>query len=187
MGSGGFAVVAVDVFDHIKAGDTAISSGDAAAADSAFSTAIRMDPTNKLAYTKRASARMRLGLLAGALHDLTSALDIEPASIAVRLLRGDVYLRLCSFDDAAADFQAVLTVKADHDAALQGQEKVTTGKGHLQTAQVRPWPAAKLLASCNCSSVAIPRPLKGSATTLTGGLFPRTVSRHLLCEHVELV
>lgn len=78
-----------------------------------------------------------MGQLGGAVSDLTSALDIEPKSIATRLERADLFVRLCSFESADGDFQAVLTAKSDHDGALQGSERVTAGRAHLETAQVR--------------------------------------------------
>lgn len=103
---------------------------------SAFSNAIAADPKSKIAYTKRAATNSGLGHLQAASRDYTTALDIEPTSISTRIQRGQLYLRMCKFDDAEKDFDTVLQAKPEHDGAKQGKEKVTTGRGHLQTAEV---------------------------------------------------
>lgn len=131
-----FAVSGSDAFFHIKEGDGFIRAGDVSAAEASFSAAIRLDQSNKIAYTKRANARSKMGQLGAAVSDLTAALDIEPNSISTRLERAELYLRLCSFQSAENDYNAVLESKADHDGALQGSEKVTAGRAHLETAQV---------------------------------------------------
>lgn len=145
-------MLASDDFFHIKEGDAFFRTGDISAAEASFSAAIRLDRGNKIAYTKRATARRRMGQLGGAVADLTSALDIEPKSLATRLERAELFLRLCSFDSADSDFQAVLSTKSDHDGALQGSERVIAGRAHLETAQVPVLP-------CLCAQK---RPLKVS-------------------------
>eukprot|EP00892_Ulva_mutabilis_P009894 jgi/Ulvmu1/7277/UM035_0065.1 len=131
-----FRVSGSDAFSHIKDGDSFVSSGDVSAAEAAFSAAIRLDQGNKIAYTKRATARSRMGQLGGAVADLTAALAIEPKSIATRLERAELYLRLCSFDSADSDYKAILDSKTDHDGALHGTERVMAGRAHLETAEM---------------------------------------------------
>ena len=103
---------------------------------SAYSRAITADPSSKVAYTKRATVSTSLGNLNAATRDYSSALDIEPSSVSTRIHRAQLYLRMCKFDDAEKDYNFVLETKPEHDGAQQGKEKVTTGRGHLQTAEV---------------------------------------------------
>lgn len=128
---------ALDVFEMLKGGDALLQQGDMQGAMSAYSNAIAADPKSKVAYTKRATASTGLGHLHAAARDYSSALDIEPTSVSARLHRAQLYLRMCKFDDAEQDFNTVLEAKPEHDGAKDGKEKVTSGRGHLQTAQVR--------------------------------------------------
>ena len=127
---------ALDVFEMLKGGDLLLQQGDMHGAISAYSNAITADPKSKVAYTKRATASTGMGNLHAAARDYSAALDIEPTSVSARMHRAQLYLRMCKFDDAEKDFNVVLEAKPEHDAAKQGQEKVTTGRGHLQTAEV---------------------------------------------------
>jgi tetratricopeptide (TPR) repeat protein len=145
MNTAGYAY-ALDAFEMLKDGDTLLQRGDLHGAVSAYSNAIAADPRSKVAYTKRASASTGLGHLSAAVRDYSSALDIEPTAVSARLLRAQLYLRMCKFDDAEQDFGVILEAKPDHDGAKQGKEKVTTGRGHLQTAQV--WNTI----TCACSA-----------------------------------
>lgn len=128
---------ALDVFEMLKGGDTLLQQGDMQGALSAYSNAISADPKSKVAYTKRATAYTGLGHLHAAARDYSSALDLEPSSMSARIHRAQLYLRMCKFEDAEKDFNTVLETKPEHDGALQGKEKLTTGRGHLQTAEVR--------------------------------------------------
>jgi tetratricopeptide (TPR) repeat protein len=130
------AGAALDFFELLKAGDNLLRDGDVQGAVSVYGNAIAADPKSKVAYTKRAAAAAALGHLNAAVRDYSTALELE-SSTTTKLHRGQLHLRICNFNDAEADFDAVLAAKPGHDGALQGKEKVAAGRSHLSTAEVR--------------------------------------------------
>jgi Tfp pilus assembly protein PilF len=63
-----------------------------------------------------------LGDNAGAVEQFSHALEINPRYLEARVNRGIALRRLQRFDEARADFHAVLDQQADHQAAREQLE-----------------------------------------------------------------
>lgn len=76
--------------DLLQQGDTAVASGDMAAAVEAFSIAVSLKPDTMVAYLKRGEAYYRRAELESALRDLRLAAQLDGTATRPRELLGDV-------------------------------------------------------------------------------------------------
>ena len=91
-------------------GDSALASGDTAAAVVAFSSAIGVKPDAMLGYLKRGEAHRRGRNLELAALDLERATTLDPAAPRAFELRGDVEGLLGRHDSAAVQYGASVTL-----------------------------------------------------------------------------
>lgn len=82
-----------------------------------------------------ANALLAKGDMTGALDQFDAAIKRDPTNYLTIFKRGATYLSLGKSDKASADFDAVLALKPDWEAALVQRAKLKAGKGDWKAAQ----------------------------------------------------
>uniref|UniRef100_A0A383VTQ7 J domain-containing protein n=1 Tax=Tetradesmus obliquus TaxID=3088 RepID=A0A383VTQ7_TETOB len=103
----------------LQAGDAAYGNGDFSTAIRHYSTALDLDATAPLFYTKRAAAYMSLKKYAQALKDLDRAVDVDDTFMQGYLHRGKLHRQVCSLASAKSDFEKVMQLKPNHSQAAK--------------------------------------------------------------------
>jgi Tfp pilus assembly protein PilF len=116
---------------QISAGLTAMHNGDVDAARTAFSKAIKLDPTSAVAHYDLGVLVLQYDANPQAAIDLfTTTLALDPKFTNAQYNRALAYKSLTKFDDAITDLRAVLAVKPDDANVMKklGELLVQTGK-----------------------------------------------------------
>ena len=108
-------------------GDECLQKMDFDGAISTFTAAIRLDPRNAEAYSKRALAFDKTYKRDEAIADLSEAIRLDPKDAKKYKARGDAYKNWREADDAIADYTAAICLDPKLAAAYYGR-----GSGFLQ-------------------------------------------------------
>jgi tetratricopeptide (TPR) repeat protein len=103
---------------YIQAGMGQAESDAPSNAVLAFSEAIRLEPTNSLAYSSRAGARLELEDITGALGDYDKSIELSPSNSTAISGRGMCRFGLKDFRGAEADFTSALNLESNNTSDL---------------------------------------------------------------------
>ena len=98
---------------YIDRGNQKEQSGDLAGAISEFTTAIEIDPTNALAWSRRGNAFAALRQTDRALADCSKAVELNPNWAIGWYNRGNIDSALGQHDKAIADFSKAIELEPD--------------------------------------------------------------------------
>ncbi|MCY7275028.1 MAG: DUF3352 domain-containing protein [Phormidesmis sp. CAN_BIN44] len=98
-----------------------------------FTSAIRLDPNNADAYSKRAEARLYEDV-AGAIGDYTKVLQLEPKDTDALSQRSLARERLLDYDGARQDLDQAIQLKPDDSDFYARRSKIRTVQGDYQSA-----------------------------------------------------
>jgi tetratricopeptide (TPR) repeat protein len=125
-------------------GQSAAKAGDWQTAADAFSEAIRLDPTNALAYHKRGVVYLHQGEQDRALADLSEAIRLDPNDALALHNRGVAYVRKEDYDRALTDFGEAIRLNPSYAKAYLARSKVYRKKGDDAQAKADQQKAAEL-------------------------------------------
>jgi tetratricopeptide (TPR) repeat protein len=103
--------------DLIKQGDAALANAEYSKAVRMYTSAIDIDSTSAMIYTKRAAAHISMRQNSQALRDLNNALEVDPKYVQGYLNRGKLLRKTCRVDEAEQDFQKVLEMRPGQKTA----------------------------------------------------------------------
>jgi tetratricopeptide (TPR) repeat protein len=103
---------------YIQVGMGQGESGAPSNAMLAFSEAIRLEPTNSIAYSSRAGTRLELEDITGALGDYDKSIELSPSNSTAISGRGMCRFGLKDFRGAEADFTRALNLESNDASAL---------------------------------------------------------------------
>lgn len=98
------------------------SAGDPELACKDCDEAIKLTPTDQVAYVRRAQFNKELGHTVDAQQDLEQALKLDPNCSDAYLARGTSYLELHEYEKASDDFNKVTKLNPDSDVAKEKLE-----------------------------------------------------------------
>lgn len=98
-----------------------------------FTSAIRLDPNNADAYSKRAEARLGEDV-AGSIGDYTKVLQLEPKDTDALSQRSLARERLLNYDGARQDLDQAIQLKPDDSDFYARRSKIRTVQGDYQSA-----------------------------------------------------
>ncbi len=98
-----------------------------------FTSAIRLDPNNADAYSKRAEVRLYEDV-AGAIDDYTKVLQLEPKDTEALSQRSLARERLLDYDGARQDLDQAIQLKSDDSSFYARRSKIRTTQGDYQGA-----------------------------------------------------
>ncbi len=104
--------------DYFDIGLQAADEGDYETAIRYYSQCLELNPKSQPAYTHRGWAKYMRGNYAEAIEDLTKAIQINGSKWGYNQ-RGQAFLRLNKFEEAANDFQKALTLDPDYRTAKE--------------------------------------------------------------------
>ncbi|DBA82696.1 TPA: hypothetical protein ACH3X1_006934 [Trebouxia sp. C0004] len=146
--------------DVLKAGDSAISTGQYTSAVGLYSNAIRQDNASAVLFLKRAAAYVNLAQLGLALKDMGTAIELDSKHLQGYLHRGRLLRSTCDFAAAENDFERILELKATHKGAAkemgllqqgrQALEQAVANKGTVAASKTRAALAAVFDVAPNC-------------------------------------
>lgn len=125
--------------NSLKEANTLLARGDWERAIASYDDAIRLDPTQPMAFGSRAFAHWSRGNAAAAVRDYGEALRLQPGNIAYRLNRAVGYNRLGEYERAIADLNEVIRAEPANFDALSSRCWAHALYDHLKEA----------LADCN--------------------------------------
>ena len=105
----------------INRANTEAHAGDYDRAITTFSEAIRLDPTNALAFRSQGDAYVNKGDPDQAIADFNEAIRLDPKDTNVLGKRGLAYLRTSDLDRAIADFNEVIQLKPNNASAFNNR------------------------------------------------------------------
>ena len=111
-----------------NAGLELLRRGELAAASTAFSSALKLDPKLPVAYFNRGCCHLRQGQLDLAMADVEKSLRLNPYSVDALALRGQIWAQRAQYNLASADLQRALEMAPRNTVAL-------TCRGNLFLAQ----------------------------------------------------
>ncbi|KAG2501822.1 hypothetical protein HYH03_000321 [Edaphochlamys debaryana] len=124
-----------DVAQFLKLGDTAFSNSEYTSAIRHYSSAIDLQSTVPLLYTKRAAAYISLRSLSQALRDLNKAVELDAGFVQGYIHRGKLQRQMCAYDAADRDFQRVLEIKPGQKVAEQELERSRAARSKYEAVQ----------------------------------------------------
>lgn len=124
---------ATDVASLLKEADASLASGDYNGAVRLYTSAIDLQPSTPLFYTKRAAAYISTKQHSQALRDLDRALELDDTFVQGYIHRGKLQRQLCNVDQGERDFQKVLVMKPGQKAATQELEIAERLRNTLST------------------------------------------------------
>ena len=95
----------------------------------AFDDVLDGDPDRIVARLGRASARVLLGDISGAITDVGAVLELEPTNADCLALRGDHYLALDEFAAAESDYAAAMRIGGSSVSLLARYATAVSGQG----------------------------------------------------------
>jgi len=117
----------------IKLGQQKLDEEKVDGAIANFTSAIRLDPNNADAYSKRAEARLYEDV-AGAIGDHTKVLQLEPKGTDALSQRSLARERLLDYDGARQDLDQAIQLKPDDSDFYARRSKIRTVQGDYQSA-----------------------------------------------------
>ena len=114
--------------EAINKGDSLLEKGDYAAAISAFTAAIRLDPKNAVAYSGRGRAYVGKGEPDKAIADCTEAIRLDPKLAKAYYGLGNAYRKKGDFDKAIADYTDAIRLDPKFAAATTLIEALPLGR-----------------------------------------------------------
>lgn len=99
-----------------------------------YSAAIKMDPSQQLAYANRAVAWQRKGNQDRSLQDLDKAVQLAPKDFNSRTSRGVVRINKGDLDGALADLDAAIKMQPNHPRAYESRAAIFRTRGDLDRA-----------------------------------------------------
>jgi DnaJ family protein C protein 3 len=106
-----------DVNEHLEKGKRLLATGQLSDALTHFHAAIDADPTNYIAYFRRAAVYLGMGKSKAALPDLSKVIELKSDFTAARLQRGNLLLKQGDFDEAKSDFENMLKSDSSNSEA----------------------------------------------------------------------
>ncbi|MBX7105505.1 MAG: hypothetical protein K1X57_15575 [Gemmataceae bacterium] len=103
---------------EFRRGAAAYNRGDDAAAESAFSAGLSLDPTSANAYLFRGLTRLRVGQEDAALLDFAAAGERDPACVDAAWARARVLAVRGQWRDASREFSRVIALRPDDAKAI---------------------------------------------------------------------
>ncbi|GFR39803.1 hypothetical protein Agub_g291 [Astrephomene gubernaculifera] len=125
-------LVQADVSQFLKLGDAAYANSEFTSAVRHYSSAIDLQSTVPLLYTKRAAAYMSLRSLSQALRDLDRAVQLDGSFVQGYLNRGKLQRQMCSYAAAQRDFERVLELKPGQKVADQELKRTLSARTKLE-------------------------------------------------------
>ncbi|XP_058471353.1 dnaJ homolog subfamily C member 3a [Solea solea] len=113
------------VDNHIEMGKKLLAAGQLADALSHFHAAVDGDPTNYMAYYRRATVFLAMGKSKSALPDLSRVIELKPDFTSARLQRGNLLLKQGRLDEAESDFKKVMKSSASDKEQKEAQSQLT--------------------------------------------------------------
>jgi len=126
---------ALDVGQILTMGDTAFANGEFNSAVRHYTSAIDLDPSTVMLYTKRAAAYMSLRQHSQALRDLDRAVEMDGKFTQGYLHRGRLHRQACNVNNAKTDFETVLSIRPEHKTALKELELLKELQQHMDVLQ----------------------------------------------------
>lgn len=120
-----------EVNQHLAMGMKLVSAGQLSDALSHYHAAVEGDSSNFLTYFKRATVLMAMGRSRSALPDLDESIKLNPKFYQAFLQRGNVYLKRGEPDMAHIDFEVVLRLDNNNEAALKQLSVIEPFKTHV--------------------------------------------------------
>eukprot|EP00968_Pinguiococcus_pyrenoidosus_P007359 scaffold489_cov259-Pinguiococcus_pyrenoidosus.AAC.37 len=102
-----------------RMGNDLLKTGDVVGAINAYSSAIRLDPSNVAVLNNRAHAKLKVGDFQGAFDDADDVVREEPENLKARYRRGLAAVELGQVQEGLDDFKMVLSVQPNDKLALQ--------------------------------------------------------------------
>lgn len=108
----------INVDQHLDLGKKLLAAGQLTEALSHYHAAVEGDPHNYLTYFKRAAVYLAMGRSKSALPDLDEVINLRPDFSKARMERGNIKLKQGDLDAALDDFETILNVDHNNQAAL---------------------------------------------------------------------
>ncbi|GAA6087907.1 dnaJ homolog subfamily C member 3a [Tachysurus ichikawai] len=109
---------------HLEMGKKLLAAGQLADALSHFHAAVDGDPTNYMAYYRRAAVYLAMGKSKSALPDLSRVIELKPDFTSARLQRGSLLLKQGKLDEAERDFKKVLSSNPSRREEQEAQSQL---------------------------------------------------------------
>ena len=120
-----------DLRERMGQGDALLGRSKYAEAIAVYTDVVKQLPKDEVGYLKRSLAYARWKKVDQAMGDLNRALGLNPQSKQALLRRAQLRRSSCLLDEARADLDALLALKADHKVGLAEVQKVENLKVNL--------------------------------------------------------
>jgi len=124
-----------EIEQHLSVGMNLLARGAYSDALSHFHAAVDADPGNYMSYYKRATVYMALSRPRPALADLDKIIEIRPAFVKARAMRGGVLLKMGRLDEAHIDLENVVRKDPDNEEANRQYSMINTLKEMIEDAK----------------------------------------------------